>query len=81
MSYGIGAYIPIGKRPKIAAADLLLLGPLHLPPKALIKFPTPYMATRTTRMVKRFPLRVRVNCAVSNPVSVRLYIYAFEEVM
>ena len=29
---------------------------------------TPYMATRTTRMVKRFPLRVRVNCAVSNPV-------------
>ena len=43
-------YVPIGKRPKIAAADLLLLGRLHLPPKALIKFPTPYMATRTTQM-------------------------------
>ena len=26
-------YVPIGKRQKVAAANLLLLGPLHLPPK------------------------------------------------
>ena len=30
---------------------------------------------QSASVVKRFPLRVRVNCAVSNPVSVRLYIY------